>query len=277
MWLSEPNYKFRLSAFQDRLLQWLDDNPTAVTPRSRFNEVRASISAGLTDLSVSRLQSNVQWGLPVPSDADGEPHSIYVWLDALSNYLTVAGGMPPSAAWPADVQVIGKDIIRFHCVYWPAFLMAAGLPPPTRVVAHSHWTVNKVKMSKSLGNVVDPLQLLDTYSVDAIRYFLLREGGMADDGDFSEAALLSRYTSDLADVMGNLGARVRVVLCTCPAHPPSRVGARGCAPDSIPVYGCVVVAGAGRPRTRRVFRRRRRLHRGSDARRRCCCGVLRKR
>jgi methionyl-tRNA synthetase len=160
--LAEPNYLFRLSALQQPLLQWLDANPEAILPKARYNEVRGGIEAGLQDLSVSRLRSKIGWAITVPEDPD---HSIYVWLDALANYLTVSGypwtAERPNCTWPAAVQIVGKDILRFHAVYWPAFLLAAGLPLPGRIVAHAHWTVGRVKMSKSLGNTVTPADLLD--------------------------------------------------------------------------------------------------------------------
>ncbi|KAL4137821.1 hypothetical protein PRIC2_001331 [Phytophthora ramorum] len=156
--LREENYKFRLSAFQDRLLTWLDDNPDVIVPKARYNEVRAAVTGGLRDLSVSRLSEKIQWAIKVPDD---DKHCVYVWLDALTNYLTSAG-YPGNIdrAWPADYHIVGKDIIKFHAIYWPAFLMAAGLPLPKKVVAHAHWTVDNVKMSKSLGNVVDPHEML---------------------------------------------------------------------------------------------------------------------
>ncbi|TMW63844.1 hypothetical protein Poli38472_002785 [Pythium oligandrum] len=205
----EENYKFRLSAFQDRLLQWLDANPDVIVPKSRHNEVRAAVSAGLRDVSVSRLREKIRWAIDVPEDPR---HCVYVWLDALTNYITCAGY--PTAdkdafnrVWPADYQIVGKDILKFHAIYWPAFLMAAGLPLPKKIVAHAHWTVDNVKMSKSLGNVVDPQQMLDHYGADFVRYFLLREGVLNDDGDFSTTMLEERVNSELADTLGNLVSR----------------------------------------------------------------------
>ncbi|KAI7878345.1 hypothetical protein K492DRAFT_238624 [Lichtheimia hyalospora FSU 10163] len=206
-WTNEENYKFKLSAFQDKLLEWINSNPTAIVPSNRRNEVVSWIQGGLADLSVSRLRSRLDWGIPVPSDHD---HTIYVWLDALTNYLTAAGypwkDPLPNKIWPADIHVVGKDIVRFHAIYWPAFLMAANLPLPKQILAHAHWTMNKQKMSKSKGNVVDPFELMDTYGADAVRYFLVRDGGLADDGDFSESNMVKRY-KDLAGQLGNLLSR----------------------------------------------------------------------
>lgn len=201
----EENYKFRLSAFQDQLLAWLDSDPDVVVPRTRHNEVRAAITAGLRDVSVSRLSEKIQWAIPVPGD---DSHCVYVWLDALTNYLTISGYPgDTSATWPADYHIVGKDILKFHAIYWPAFLMAAGLPLPKRIVAHAHWTVDNVKMSKSLGNVVDPHEMLRKYGADFVRYFLLREGVLNDDGDFNASLLEDRVNSELADTLGNLVSR----------------------------------------------------------------------
>ncbi|OQS01467.1 methionyl-tRNA synthetase [Achlya hypogyna] len=205
--VKEENYKFRLSAYQDALLQWLDANPDVVQPKSRFNEVRSMVQSGLHDVSVSRLREKIQWAIPVPDDAS---HSVYVWLDALSNYLTCAGypdADKMAENWPASYHVVGKDIIKFHAIYWPAFLLAAGLALPKRIVAHAHWTVDNVKMSKSLGNVVDPNAIIDKFGVDAVRYFLLREGVLTDDGDFNEELLKNRVNSEIADTLGNLVIR----------------------------------------------------------------------
>lgn len=195
-WISEENYKFKLSAFQDKLLEWLEKNPETIYPPGRYNETVTEIKGGLHDVSVSRLADKVSWAVSVPDDP---VHSVYVWLDALTVYLTGAGYPVDSEwesagssthAWPADCHVLGKDILRFHAIYWPAFLMAAGLPLPKKLLIHSHWTVERRKMSKSLGNVVDPSVLVDTYGVDAVRYFLLNSGGVTNDGDFSEMQLI---------------------------------------------------------------------------------------
>ncbi|KAI9490352.1 tRNA synthetases class I (M)-domain-containing protein [Zychaea mexicana] len=224
-WTEEENYKFKLSAFQEPLLKWINDNPTAIVPGNRRNEVTSWIKAGLSDLSVSRLRSRLDWGIPVPSDPG---HTIYVWLDALANYLTANGYPWPNKensvsdsqvanVWPADVHVVGKDIVRFHAIYWPAFLMAAQLPLPKQILAHAHWTMGKQKMSKSRGNVADPFEVMDTYGVDPVRYYLVRDGGFADDGDYSEDNIIKRY-KDLAGQLGNLLNR-----STAPALNPNAI------------------------------------------------------
>jgi len=199
----EPSYFFRLSKYQRPLLEYYERNPRFIRPESRRNEVIAFVEAGLNDLSVSR--TSLSWGIPVP----GAPgHVIYVWYDALTNYVTGVGfpdgGPTFDAFWPADVHLVGKDILRFHAVYWPAFLMSAGLAPPLGVFAHGWWTVEGQKMSKSLGNVVDPYEMVATYGADAFRYFLLREVPFGADGDFSRRALVHRINADLANDLGNL-------------------------------------------------------------------------
>ncbi|KAI8146892.1 tRNA synthetases class I (M)-domain-containing protein [Fennellomyces sp. T-0311] len=206
-WTEEENYKFKLSAFGEPLLKWINDNPTAIVPSNRRNEVTSWIKAGLSDLSVSRLRSRLDWGIPVPNDPS---HTIYVWLDALTNYMTV-DNYPwtedvPRKAWPASVHVVGKDIVRFHAIYWPAFLMAAKLPLPKQILAHAHWTMNNQKMSKSRGNVADPFEVMETYGVDPVRFYLVRDGGFADDGDYSETNIVKRY-KELAGQLGNLLSR----------------------------------------------------------------------
>jgi methionyl-tRNA synthetase len=210
-WLEEENYFFRLSAWQERLLAYYEANPEAVAPRGRRNEVVSFIKGGLNDLSISR--TSFTWGVPVP----GHPgHVVYVWLDALINYITVAGYPDDPAEfatwWPAALHMVGKDIVRFHAVYWPAFLMAAGLEPPRRVFAHGWWTVEGEKMSKSLGNFIPPQQLVDTYGVDPVRYFMLRELPFGSDGDFSHRAVVGRLNGDLANDYGNLAQRVLVMI-----------------------------------------------------------------
>jgi methionyl-tRNA synthetase len=210
-WLEEENYFFQLSAWQDRLLAYYEENPEAVAPRGRRNEVVSFIRGGLKDLSISR--TSFTWGVPVPEHPG---HIVYVWLDALINYITAAGYPDESAAflsyWPADLHMVGKDIVRFHAVYWPAFLMAAGLAPPRRVFAHGWWTVEGEKMSKSLGNFIPPQQLVDTYGVDPVRYFMLRELPFGSDGDFSHHAMVGRLNGDLANDFGNLAQRVLVMI-----------------------------------------------------------------
>jgi len=199
----EPSYFFRLSKFQKPLLEYYEKNPKFIRPESRRNEVIAFVEAGLNDLSVSR--TSLSWGIPAPG-ADG--HVIYVWYDALTNYITGLGYPKRTEAfeafWPADVHMVGKDILRFHAVYWPAFLLSAGIAPPLGVFAHGWWTVEGQKMSKSLGNVVDPYDMVETYGADAFRYFLLREVPFGKDGDFSRKALVDRINSDLANNLGNL-------------------------------------------------------------------------
>ena len=205
-WVREPSYFFRLAAWQDRLLAFYDANPDFIAPATRRNEVTSFVRGGLRDLSVSR--TSFKWGVPVPGD---DAHVMYVWLDALTNYLTATGfpdtDAPRAGFWPADLHVVGKDILRFHAVYWPAFLMAAGIAPPKRVYAHGWWTVAGEKMSKSLGNVLDPQELADAYGLDSLRYFLLREKPFGNDGTFSRKALISRLNVELANDLGNLAQR----------------------------------------------------------------------
>lgn len=205
-WVVEPSYFFKLASWQDRLLEFYDAHPDFIAPASRRNEVTSFVKSGLRDLSVSR--TSFKWGIPVPGDP---AHVMYVWMDALTNYITAAGfpdeASPKWAFWPADVHMVGKDILRFHAVYWPAFLMAAGLEPPKRVFAHGWWTVAGEKMSKSLGNVLDPQELADSYGLDSLRYFLLREVPFGNDGTFSRKALVSRLNVELANDLGNLAQR----------------------------------------------------------------------
>jgi methionyl-tRNA synthetase len=211
-WFEEDNYFFRLSAWQDRLLAFYEANPEAIAPRTRRNEVISFVKSGLNDLSISR--TSFSWGIPVP----GHPgHVVYVWLDALINYITALGYPDTeknnySLFWPADLHMVGKDILRFHTVYWHAFLMAAGLAPPRRVFAHGWWTVEGQKMSKSLGNFIAPKELVDRYGLDPLRYFLLRELPFGSDGDFSHRAVIGRLNGDLANGLGNLAQRVLAMI-----------------------------------------------------------------
>jgi methionyl-tRNA synthetase len=211
-WVEEPSYFFRLADWQEPLLRFYDQHPDFVLPAARRNEVISFVKGGLLDLSVSR--TSFRWGIPVPDDPD---HVIYVWLDALTNYMTAlgypdTGGEQFKSFWPADVHVVGKDILRFHAVYWPAFLLAAGLEPPRRIFAHGWWTNEGQKISKSLGNVIDPLQLIEQYGLDQTRYFLLREVPFGNDGDFSRAAMINRMNRDLANDYGNLVQRVLALI-----------------------------------------------------------------
>jgi methionyl-tRNA synthetase len=205
-WVEEESYFFRLSAYQDRLLEHYAAHPEFIGPDTRRNEIVSFVRRGLQDLSISR--TTFDWGLPVP----GSPkHVMYVWVDALNNYVT-ACGFPDETAprwryWPADVHIIGKDIVRFHTVYWPAFLMSAGLPLPNRVFGHGFLFNRGEKMSKSVGNVIDPFALADAYGVDQLRYFFLREVPFGQDGNYSHEAIVNRINADLANDLGNLAQR----------------------------------------------------------------------
>ena len=204
--VSEENYYFALSKYQEKLLKHYETNPDFVAPPHRFNEVKAFVEQGLEDVSFSRelKEGREAWGIPVP----GDPHQmIYVWADALVNYVSEVG----IEGWeehPADVHAVGKDILRFHAVIWPAMLMSAGLPLPGQVIANGFFTIDGTKISKSLGNAVDPLDLANRYGVDALRYFLLREIPYGEDGDYSEAKMKERYNGDLANGLGNFASRV---------------------------------------------------------------------
>ena len=207
-WVEEPSYFFNLSKWEDKLLKFYEENNNFILPNSRRNEVISFVKGGLKDLSVSR--TSFSWGVKVPNDDD---HIMYVWLDALTNYLSACNYSSSendalSKFWPADIHMVGKDIIRFHAVYWPAFLMAAELPLPKKIFAHGWWTNEGNKISKSLGNVIDPFDLVDKYGVDQIRYFLMREVPFGNDGDFSNSQLINRINSDLANSYGNLFQRV---------------------------------------------------------------------
>ncbi len=207
-WVEEPSYFFRLSAWQGRLLELYDSRPDFILPESRRNEVVSFVKGGLRDLSVSR--TTFSWGVPVPGD---DAHIMYVWLDALTNYITAVGYPDTDSQtfrtyWPADVHMVGKDILRFHAVYWPAFLMAAGLAPPKRVFAHG-WLLNRgEKMSKSVGNVLRPQEMVARYGLDPVRYYLLREVPFGQDGYISHETMVGRINNDLANDFGNLSQRV---------------------------------------------------------------------
>jgi methionyl-tRNA synthetase len=206
-WTEEETYFFRLSAYADKLLAHYDANPDFIAPEVRRNEVVSFVSGGLRDLSISR--TSFDWGVKVPEHPD---HVMYVWVDALTNYLTGVGYPDTNSPvfqryWPADLHMIGKDIIRFHTVYWPAFLMSAGIDLPRRVFAHGFLLNKGEKMSKSVGNIVDPVTLIDTFGVDQLRYFLLREVPFGQDGSYSEDAIITRINTDLANELGNLAQR----------------------------------------------------------------------
>ena len=205
-WVTEPSYFFRLSDWGDRLLAHYDANPDFIGPATRRNEVVSFVRSGLRDLSISR--TSFAWGVKVPGDP---AHVMYVWLDALANYLTATGYPDTDAAlwpfWPADLHLVGKDILRFHAVYWPAFLLAAGIAAPRRVYATGWWTVEGQKMSKSLGNVIDPLALVDEFGLDPVRFYLLREITFGADGELSRRSLIGRLNVELANDLGNLAQR----------------------------------------------------------------------
>ena len=205
--LKEKNFFFKLSAYREKLLKYIDEHPDFIQPPERRNEVRSYVDKFMTDVSISR--ESVKWGLPVPNHPEAV---IYVWFDALLNYMTAIGYGTDEAKfnkfWPADLHLVGKDIIKFHCALWPAMLMSAGLPIPKTVFAHGFFTVDGVKMSKSLGNFIDPLEVVAKYSKDVLRFYLLREIPFGGDGDFSIKHLEERYTNDLGNELGNLHYRV---------------------------------------------------------------------
>jgi methionyl-tRNA synthetase len=207
--VTEENYFFKLSAFQKPLLDFYKKNPMFIQPETRRNEIISFVEGGLKDLSITR--SAVRWGIPVPGE---EPHVFYVWFDALTAYLSAVGGpeYEPRGYWPANVHVVGKDIIRFHSVYWPAFLMAAMLPVPKQVWAHGWFLMDQAKMSKSKGNVVRAKPIVDVLGMDALRYFLLRDTVFGQDGNFSYDALVTRYNSELANGLGNLASRTAALI-----------------------------------------------------------------
>lgn len=199
--VEEENYFFRLTKYQEQLMELIQSDTYAITPVSRKNEALAFLRHGLEDLSISRSVSRSRgWGVPVPGD---DSHIMYVWFDALNVYRSAAGDR-----WPADLHIIGKDIIRFHAVYWPAILLSAKLPLPKKLFVHGFVTVNGQKMSKSTGNVVDPMELIEKYGVEPVRYYLLREIPSDDDGDFTEEKFKLRFNADLANGLGNFASRV---------------------------------------------------------------------
>lgn len=220
-WVDEKSYFFRLSAYGDKLLAHYENNPGFIMPAERRNEVASFVKSGLRDLSISRTTFN--WGIPVPNDPD---HIMYVWVDALTNYLTAAGypdeSDPRWKYWPADIHMIGKDIVRFHAVYWPAFLMSAGIELPRRVFAHGFLFNRGEKMSKSVGNVVDPFELVDKYGLDAMRYYFLREVSFGQDGSYNHDAIVNRINADLANDLGNLAQRsLSMVAKNCDGRVPT--------------------------------------------------------
>ena len=237
--VKEESYFFRLSAFEDKLLELYESQPDFVAPSSRRNEVISFVKGGLKDLSISR--TSFEWGVPIPTsgkggDADStaedrSKHLMYVWIDALANYLSALGypnvdpGSNFDKYWPASLHVVGKDILRFHTVYWPAILLAADLPPPRRVFAHGWWTINGEKMSKSVGNVIDPLDLVDKYGVDQTRFFLMSEVPFGSDGDFSHEKMVYKVNANLSNEIGNLCQRtLSLVYKNCHKAAPSDIG-----------------------------------------------------
>jgi len=207
--VTEENYFFKLSAFEKPLLDFYKKNPGFIQPETRRNEILSFVEGGLRDLSITR--TSIRWGIPVPGE---EPHVFYVWFDALTAYLSAVGGpeYERRGFWPADLHLVGKDIIRFHTVYWPAFLMAAGLPIPKQVWAHGWFLIDAGKMSKSKGNVVQPRPIAQVLGMDALRYYMLRETVFGQDGNFSYDALVQRYNSDLANGLGNLASRTLTMI-----------------------------------------------------------------
>ena len=208
-WVEEASYFFKLSEYTDKLLDYYEANPEFIQPESRRNEIISFVKGGLNDLSISRHKDRLHWGIPVPDDED---HVMYVWLDALTNYITAIGYPDEDAEsfkkyWPANYHVIGKDIIRFHAVFWPAFLMSAGLELPKTIFAHGFINVQGQKMSKSIGNVLSPIGMVGTYGLDQIRYFLMREISHGQDGNFSHEQAVTRMNADLANGIGNLAQR----------------------------------------------------------------------
>ena len=232
-WVEEPSYFFKLSAFGDKLLELYDQQPDFIGPDTRRNEIISFVKSGLRDLSISR--TTFSWGIPVPGD---EKHIMYVWLDALANYVSALGYPDTENAlfsdfWPADMHMVGKDIIRFHAVYWPAFLMAADLPLPKRIFAHGWWTIEGEKMSKSIGNAIAPQALVEEFGLDATRYFLMREVPFGNDGNFSRNGMINRINSELSNNIGNLVQRtLSIISKNCDGKVPD---AKGFTRDDIDV------------------------------------------
>ncbi|MCJ8325591.1 MAG: methionine--tRNA ligase [Campylobacterales bacterium] len=207
--VKEESYFFKLSAYEDRLIKWYEENEDCILPRAKKNEIVNFVKGGLRDLSISR--TSFDWGVKLPESLNEPKHVMYVWLDALMNYITALGYGKDEEnmfQWPASVHLVGKDILRFHAIYWPAFLMSLDLPLPKHIAAHGWWTRDGEKMSKSKGNVVDPKEVADAYGLDAFRYFMLREVPFGQDGDFSQKALMDRTNSDLGNDLGNLLNRI---------------------------------------------------------------------
>ena len=202
-WLEEESYFFRLSTWQDKLLELYEEQPDFIKPQSRRNEVISFVKQGLKDLCISR--TSFKWGIPIPESPN---HIMYVWLDALTNYIAALENNEESEYWPCDLHVVGKDILRFHAIYWPAFLMASDIQIPKRIFAHGWWTNEGQKISKSLGNVIDPIELVDNYGIDYVRYFMMREIPFGNDGNFSQESFLSRINSELVNNIGNLVQRI---------------------------------------------------------------------
>lgn len=207
--VKEESFFFKLSKYEDKLIKWYEENEDCILPRSKKNEIVNFVKSGLRDLSISR--TSFDWGVKLPESINEPKHVMYVWLDALLNYITALGygdKQENMKYWPAKVQLVGKDILRFHAIYWPAFLMSLDLPLPTHIAAHGWWTRDGEKMSKSKGNVVNPKEVADAYGLDAFRYFMLREVPFGQDGDFSQKALMDRINSDLGNDLGNLLNRI---------------------------------------------------------------------
>jgi methionyl-tRNA synthetase len=223
-WVEEASYFFKLSAYAERLLAHYDAHPEFITPETYRNEIIAFVKRGLSDLSISR--ATFDWGTPVPGDPK---HVMYVWVDALTNYITATGfpdDGPRAKFWPADAHVIGKDITRFHAIYWPAFLMSAGLPVPRQIVVHGFLFNRGEKMSKSVGNVVGPKEMVEAYGLDPVRYFFLREVPFGQDGSYSHEAIVARMNADLANDFGNLAQRsLSMIARNCDGRVPDWRGA----------------------------------------------------